>query len=87
MKFRGYFNVAITNIKHSDLFQKIVYRLYDRSTKKPIDLPVFIHYLGTQNIDQLNSLKPTAHGNTKDKTNANGFARTLPSVLNKLNHK
>ena len=82
--FRSYFNVAISTNKNSDKFQKIVYHLYDAANKQPIELPVFIHYLGTTDLDELKSYLPQVHGNTKDKDSANRFQRTLPSVYSQL---
>jgi hypothetical protein len=82
--FRSYFNVALSSVQSSDQFQKIVYHLYDTSNQKPIAQPVFIHYLGCQSPDELNSFKHLPHGNNKDKNHASSHQRTLPSVLSNL---
>ena len=82
--FKSYFNVAISTTQNSSKFQKIVYHLFDAANKQPIELPVFIHYLGTFDVDELKSYLPQVHGNTKDKDSATRHQRTLPSVYNLL---
>jgi hypothetical protein len=53
--FRSYFSVSISTTNYTHKFQKIVYHLYDNASKEPIELPVFMHYLGTSNVDELMS--------------------------------
>jgi hypothetical protein len=53
--FRSYFNVATSTTKNSAKFQKILYHLYDAANKQPAELPIFIHYLGTSDVDELKS--------------------------------
>ena len=70
---RGYFDVTLSSTQSSKIFEKVFYRLFDQNTKEPIDQPVFIHYIGTSNIEELKSFLPWPHGNIKDKSNANSF--------------